>query len=163
MTVYMLDTNVFNLVADGLLPLSALHGKACIATHVQRDELGRTKNPDRLNALNLVFETVLPKVVPTETSVWNDSNWGQGWAKSDTLYNDMLQMLISLDRKSGKPVRPYTQSRDIRIAETALRNQYTLVTEDKNLRTVMLQFGGIAIRAAELADDAALNQNSPTT
>jgi hypothetical protein len=151
MTVYMLDSNVFNLIADDRLSLSSIQSKRCVYTHVQRDELSRTANPKRRRDLERVFELVAPSVVATETSVWNDSNWGQHWAKNDSLHDDMFIYLISLDKKSGKRSRGYNQSRDVRIAETALRNEYVPVTDDENLRSTVLHFGCLSIYPSELA------------
>jgi predicted nucleic acid-binding protein len=37
------------------------------------------------------------------------------------------------------------QSRDVRIAETAIQHHLTLVTDDGNLAKVMVEFGGRAL------------------
>jgi len=43
--------------------------------------------------------------------------------------------------------------RDILIAVTALKHRYTLVTDDKDLKTVFLEFGGNAESFAEFTRD----------
>jgi hypothetical protein len=42
----MLDTTEFNAVAKGQLPSSAIDGKRLFATHIQRDQLERTPDPE---------------------------------------------------------------------------------------------------------------------
>lgn len=48
----MFDTRAFNLILDGAFPLETLRDRvAAYATHIQRDEINNTKNPERRSVL----------------------------------------------------------------------------------------------------------------
>jgi hypothetical protein len=51
MTKYMLDTNIFNRVLDGDIPVVDFQDLHVFATHVQLDELNATKDTARAAAL----------------------------------------------------------------------------------------------------------------
>ncbi len=147
MDTCMLDTNIFNRVTDGDIPIEAFQGLRMFATHVQLDELNATKNPDRAAALLNVFERVAPDVVATSSLVWDVSRWGQAnWTADDGVFQAILERLQALDAESGKTHRdPNNPVRDALIAETAIKNDLTLVSEDLNLRRVVGEFGSRAI------------------
>jgi predicted nucleic acid-binding protein len=155
----MLDTNVFNDVLDGKVDTSAVACTDLVATHIQRDEIQKTKDQKRREGLMATFGGLtagagaavggspipFSKVVPTESMVWNVSNWGEAkWGVEDDLYE---RMLVALDRlnKSKK-----NNPQDILIAETAVRNGWVLVTADADLSSVVAQFGGECCTAAAL-------------
>jgi hypothetical protein len=64
------------------------------------------------------------------------------WNDGSRHYESMLQRLKELDPNSKSFLN---QTRDILIAETAIKNGATLVSGDKNLRQVVSEFGGRAI------------------
>ena len=73
------------------------------------------------------------------------------WPDEDGVFDRMLVRLKALDTASGKKPRyPANQLRDILIAETAVKNGLTLVSDDVNLRCVTTEFGGNAITLTEL-------------
>lgn len=146
MVGYMLDTNLFNKLVDSEFAIETLENKRVVVTHVQRDELARTTNNERSGLLLAAFNEIDPEKISTRTSIWGDTLWGQGnWSDEDGLYEKMLVRLKELDAASGKKPEGLNQSRDVRIAETAIKNDLTLVTEDQNLRQVTSDFGGNAI------------------
>ena len=146
MTGYMLDTNLFNGLVDDKVSLNKFQGKKLMATHVQRDELNATSERTRRANLLSMFEFISADSIPTNTSVWDDTVWDGGkWSEQDKLYEKMLAELKKLDKAAGKRPTAINQSRDVRIAETAIKNNLTLVTDDKNLRTVTAKFNGNAI------------------
>ena len=123
MRSYMFDTNVFNHLLDGMAELSTFVGRANFyATHVQIDELNRTRDEGRKAALLQVFEEVTSvrvptesfvldasrldeaklggeHVVPTESAVWGVSKWGQcKWTSIDNLYDPMKSKLDQLNK-----------------------------------------------------------------
>lgn len=171
----MFDTNIFSDIVNDQIPIDALIGKIAIyATHIQYDELNATKDhhtapngaPLRqalvgyFNFLTEVKPTesymvgvsqiggakITRSVVPTESSVWDISDWDQGWGNSANLYEAIWQKLE--DRKS-KP----NNRQDALIAETAIINGYVLVTHDGNLLEVTKELQGDAISLDELMQE----------
>ena len=151
----MFDTNVFNRILDGVISLQTLTGRfVAYATHIQRDEINNTKNPERRAALTQVFGDVvtdsLPtdsfvlgvsrlgearlggeRVVPTSSAVWNVSRWGEAnWTADDNVYSALKAELDELNR--NKP----NNMQDALIAETSVKQGFVLVTDDPDLATV---------------------------
>jgi len=159
--VLMLDTNVFNHLLDGRIDPESLRGKRMVATHIQRDELLATgvKDPTRRDALMALFaEFVATRestssavagvsvageahasasgMVPTESSVWGVSVWGAAkWSREDDLFSGMKRDLDRISRRKRNNVK------DILIAETAIRNGWTLVTSDVRLAKIASKYG----------------------
>jgi hypothetical protein len=146
-TGYMLDTNLFNRVADGDLAIEAFQGLRLFATHVQLDELDATKNTSRVAALRKAFKLIDPKIVVTSSAAWNISKWDQaGWGAEDGVFQKILNRLGKLDAETGKMHRdPHNPVRDVLIAETAIKNGLALISGDRNLRCVVKEFGGRAV------------------
>lgn len=166
---YMLDTNVFNHVIDGKVDVERLAGMDLVVTHVQRDELQKTKDESRRGKLLAVFQELTPdqtvtasavagvsvaggasasggKVVPTESMVWDVSNWKQAkWGAEDGLFEAMRNELDALNK------RKKNNAHDILIAETAVRNGWVLVTSDSDLFAVVTKYGGACINTAALS------------
>jgi predicted nucleic acid-binding protein len=137
----MLDTNVFNRLVDGLIDPSFFLGKSLITTHVQRDELEGTRNDDRRKNLIVAYESVDAQIVPTESMVWDVSRWDNSkWSSQESKFEEMRDRLQQLDKKSGKSSSSSNLARDILILETAISNNYTLVTGDADLAQVCKDF-----------------------
>ena len=81
---YMFDTNVFNRIVDGVISLPTLTGRVvAYATHIQRDEINNTKNPERRAALAQVFGDVVAGLTPLIPSCWGCPVFTRlGWAVS---------------------------------------------------------------------------------
>jgi hypothetical protein len=153
---YMLDTNVFNAVADGSLRRHSFARRRIFASHVQERELAQTGDTQRRGQLLSEFNWIRPDSVSV-TAVWDDSPWdGASWAAEDGMFEQISNRLVELDRRAGKRNRGFNQSRDVRIAEAAIRNGLTLVTNDRNLKAVVQDLGGDAIDITQFAniDDA---------
>ena len=144
----MLDTNIFNRVLDYKVPLE--HLAECVevyVTHVQEDELDNTKRSERRTALKQVLVGLDPDRRPTESFVWDVSRWDLGkWTEDDNLYDPIR---AELDERLPKK----NNIQDALIAETAIKNGYTLVTEDRNLREVAAGFGANCMTFEELQQD----------
>ena len=166
----MFDTNVFNRILDGQLSIETSRGDIiAYATHIQRDEINNTKNPDRRGQLLKVFHEEIidseptssfslgtsrldearlagDRVLPTSSAAWDTSRWDQAsWGDEDNIFESMKGELDALNRGKKNNVQ------DILIAETALKRGLTLVTDDSHLRTVIMKFGGHALSVAEFA------------
>jgi hypothetical protein len=142
---YMLDTTLFNSVRDGEILPASFAGLHLLVTGIQESELRATKCPQRRANLVAAFKEVDAVLVRASSFAWGIK--GAGWVEA--YWNDgsgnfqkMLDRLRMLDpaRKS-----PLNQLRDILIAETAIKTNTTLVSGDKHLRQVVLEFGGRAI------------------
>ena len=142
----MLDTQVFDRVLDNDLPTDVLSNYNVYITHVQPDELERARGDRKVKLLECL-RRIEPTQLSTATSVWDDTPWDEGSWSDDVTYERMLARLKQLDNSNKKFEN---QSRDVRIAETALKHGLTLVSDDTNLRTVMTEFGGKAISTMEL-------------
>src|SRR6266480_1188606 len=59
---------------------------------------------------------------------------------------------------NARPPLPLNQERDILIAETAVKNGATLVSDDRNLRKVVSEFGGRGIDALQFEREAVLSR-----
>jgi rRNA-processing protein FCF1 len=80
--------------------------------------------------------------------VWDDSKWDETkWPSDDGLYEALLRRIRVLDKKN----KPLNQSRDARIAETAIRAGLTLVTDDPRLSKATLEHGGKVLTLAQFS------------
>jgi hypothetical protein len=70
---YMLDTTEFDAVAKGELPIFATADRRVFDTHVQSDEIDRTKCEQMRAKLRAAFEVIAAESLPTQSSVWGDS------------------------------------------------------------------------------------------
>ncbi|PWB81404.1 MAG: hypothetical protein C3F08_02000 [Candidatus Methylomirabilota bacterium] len=135
---YMFDTNIFNRILDGAVEIGRFRGEAHFyATHVQLDELKATSNVQRRQQLLAVFEEVAGNnQISTESFVLNVSCLNE--AKLGNEKDDLFSRIkTELDKKNGsKP----NNIQDVLIAETALKNGFTLVTHDSDLFFVATKF-----------------------
>lgn len=157
-TTYMLDTNVFNDVLDGKIDIACLKGRRLIATHIQRDEIGKCMDETRRRELFSIFEFLAGEHVPTSSFVVGISVVGGACAGSDgavptelekpdsndNIFDGMRRCLDNLNK--GKK----SNTQDILIAETSLRNGYVLVTSDAHLFKVVTKYGGACGNALTL-------------
>lgn len=140
----MLDTVVFNRALDNADVLALLGRFPLRATHIQIDEIKQTKDQARRADLLSTFEDLDPKPVRTSSAVWDVSRWdASSWGDQDGLFQQMLDALKVSDRAAGKKLRDDNNQRhDVLIAETAIRHDFALITEDRSLAAVASDFGG---------------------
>lgn len=166
---YMFDTNVFNRILDGVISLQTLTGRVvAYATHIQRDEINNTTNPERRAALARVFGEVvtesLPtesfvldmsrlddarlgaeRVVPTESAIYGVSGYGQAkYSAEDNLYSPLKGRLDKINGNKSNNVH------DALIAETSIKGGHVFVTDDTDLAAVTKEYGGQCLSVAEL-------------
>ena len=142
----MFDTVAFNRIVEDEVPVEQLIPFVeAFATPIQWHELKRTKktNPTKWDKLRRLFQTLLgeetpsgdSRLIPTATTAWGHSPWGSGkWSKKDNLYGPILTTMNERERHKNNP-------RDALIAETAIKKDLILVTDDKGLREVARRFG----------------------
>jgi hypothetical protein len=143
---YMLDTTLFNAVAKEGLSVAPFVHIRLLATSVQASELRATnaKYPKIGAKLVAAFEEVGATVLPAASAAFDVEGAGfdqAHWNDGTGTFEKMLTRLVELDGKE----RGLNQTRDILIAETAIKNGATLVTGDARLRQVVSEFGGQAI------------------
>ncbi|MEW6066994.1 MAG: PIN domain-containing protein [Nitrospirota bacterium] len=140
MPSYMFDTNIFNRILDGVVEITKFRTKAHFcATHVQLDELKATSNTQRRQELISVFEEVSENnEVPTESFVLDVSRLDKA-KLGDEENNLYSKVKAEIDKRNkNKP----NNIQDALIAETAIKNNITLVTEDTDLVAVTKSFRG---------------------
>jgi predicted nucleic acid-binding protein len=147
----MLDTVIFNRLLDAQLDASFFGNHAIYATHVQRDELEDTKRKARRDQLLVHFEFIQPESLPTESFILSVSRLDNAKLSSDRLYVSILNALRKKDEPK-KAKRPNNQRRDSLIAETAIKNDLLLITDDCKLRAVVREIGGNALSLDEFSD-----------
>lgn len=135
-TPYMLDTNVFNALRDGvatdkLLPLDG----EFFATSIQMQEINA--NPDPLDRERLlgIFKGIAPEIIPTESAVWDVSEFGLAKYGDGLTYESILNAMNSKNKRKNN-------IQDALIAETSIKNGFTLVTSDRFLSEVVSSFNG---------------------
>lgn len=127
---YVVDTNIFNRIADGQLSLASFPSDAeLVATHVQTDEINKTPDAERRGHLFLVFAKVRPEIVPTESGVWGSNRY------NESKYSDGLRcqsIKSALDSRRAKA----NNLQDAQILEVAVANGFGLITADRQLSEV---------------------------
>jgi predicted nucleic acid-binding protein len=135
----MLDTNVFNHLLDGSINPAQFAGKVLVATHVQRDEINQTRDPNRRASLHQLFAQTISKEAATSSMVAGISVAGSACPSDGEL---LLRMKNELDKHNGD--QRGNNMKDALIAETALRNGWTLVSNDADLIDVATRhLGGV--------------------
>jgi len=139
-TKYVIDTCVFNWLADGLIKREALPSDGGFAiTHIQLDEINKTKDEERRARLLLMQASLHCELLPTQTFLFDVSRLGYAKLGDAKLFTSIKTELDILNGcKKGN-------SRDALIAEAAIANRYSLLTADKDLSSVTVKYGGTVI------------------
>ena len=134
---YVVDTNIINRLVDGTVqPEDLPNDGEFVATHVQIDELNKTKDEERRARLFIKFAITVGHVVPTESLVVGISRVGLSKVSDGNLYSSLR---AALDARNGAKLN---NAQDALIAEVAVKNGYVLVTADADLTQVAQQHGG---------------------
>lgn len=140
MNKYLFDTNIFNDIFDHKINLENLskNCEICI-THLQEDEINKTKNNMRRNNLMDTFKKIEKNNIPTESAVWDVSKWDQcKFSDENGIYEQIKAELNTIKEKDNNV-------QDALIAETAIKNNITLVTHDQNLGRITTKLGGYVV------------------
>jgi len=128
-----------------MIDLGSFRGVPVFVTHIQLDEIERTRDEKRKRALLRVFRDVPKESLPTSSTMLGLSRLDHAKLGDDAnTFKKMLKRLQELDRKKHKTLTAENQARDILIGETALKEGLTIITEDSNLAQVVIEFGGSA-------------------
>jgi hypothetical protein len=151
-SLYMLDTTVFNALCDGTLLPESLTDRHLIATGIQEAELANTTDEVRREALRTAFERAHTEWVPAAQFVFDmaGAGWGQGsWGLNAHTHRAMLARLSELEGTR----RGSNQVADVLIAETAMKHGATLVSGDEKLRIMASEFGVPVLSLSDFAGD----------
>lgn len=133
---YVVDTCIFNKLVDGKISLDTLpQNSSYFASHMQIDEINNTKDSERRAQLFLKLAEIKPEIIPPESMVWGAMRWGHMKWSDGELYNKLKKALDELNRSKPNNVN------DALIAETAIKNDYTLLTSDTDLTKVAEECG----------------------
>ena len=149
---YMLDTNIFNKFVDDQISIGNLPRHRLVVTGIQTDELNATGKAERRASLLAVFKEVdaVPLLASTFCFGIEGAGFGQAtWNDGTGRFQEMLGKLKEIDHQNKKRKKPENQTRDSLIAETALKNDAILVSDDVGLRQLISEFGGRAISLEE--------------
>jgi predicted nucleic acid-binding protein len=146
----MFDTNAFNRLLDTTVdPGTLASGRSLYATHIQLNELSATRDPVRAKALTDVFHKTPQKVIPTAAAVWDVSEFdGAEYGDAGGAYPEIVARLDAAN--GGKR----NNCQDALIGATVLKNGLTLVTNDRDLATVLKEMGGSATTFEEFIGHA---------
>lgn len=136
---YMLDTNVFNHMVEGKISVVVLERyRPLYLTHIQRDEIAKCKDELKKAAmLDLISELGI-KVLPTSSFAAGISRCGQAQVGSGQISREILTALkLRSKRKS------HAHLLDGLIGEAAIVRGLVLVTNDKDLRSIVAGLGGV--------------------
>jgi len=133
---YMVDTNIINWLVDGSLSTENFPPDAAfLATHIQHDELSKTRDSTRRQKLIGRFNTFVDSTLPTESTILGISKLDSCKMGEGRIFNRLKSDLDLLNH--GKS----NNSEDALIAEVAIVNGPTLITADDDLRVVAEQHG----------------------
>lgn len=128
---YIVDTSLINKLVDGSVMADELpKDGSFVATHIQMDELNRTKDAYRRAELIRKFSDTIDEVLPTESFVLDISRLDDGKLGDGVSY---LSIKTALDSLNGGKAN---NSNDALIAEVAMKNGYALLTADFHLYQV---------------------------
>jgi hypothetical protein len=137
---FVVDTCVFNWLADGKIKREALpSGGRFAITHIQLDEINKTKDEERRARLLLAHAALQCELIPTQTFVSDVSRLDHARLGNGELFK---KIKAELDAANG---RKKNNSQDALIAEAAIVNGYTLITADLHLKQATVKHGGAVL------------------
>lgn len=139
----MFDTNVFNHICDGTISAGDIpQDWAPVATHVQKDEIAKIRDPERLATVQAIFERFTRSIENTSGAIWGYSKWGCATWPAEGQQIDNIQALLSSLRPSrSREKQEQSNARDSLILETCRVSAWLLVTNDQKLIRVANTMG----------------------
>ena len=129
---------MFDDLVSGKLELSFLEKTKAevFVTHIQVDELNKCPDTERRANLFLQMTEVRPQKIPTESFIIGTSRIG-----SAKIGNGVLIKKLRMENLK--------RTNDALIGETAIKNNLTLITNDKKLKNKVIELGGKALTVSE--------------
>lgn len=137
----MLDSNIIDEIAIGNITTrdfeeAKKRGFQFFLTTVQIDEMNSCKDEEKRKKLNIFTIAIKPELVSTESTILGVSRLGYAKLGDGVIFNEI---------EGGKE----KMKKDALIAETAIKNQMILLTNDKKLRNILLTSGAKAMDIEE--------------
>ena len=137
---FVVDTCVFNWLADGKIKRAALpSGGRFAITHIQLDEINKTKDEERRARLFLAHAALQCELIPTQTFVLDVSRLGHAKWGNGELFK---KIKAELDTANGGKKN---NSHDALIAEAAIVSGSTLITADFHLKQATVRHQGAVL------------------
>lgn len=133
----VLDSNVFDDLVTGKLDLKTFENKEIFITHIQVDELNECSDKEKRALLFNSVTEVRPEKIPTESFIIGTSRIGSARIGG----GDLIEQL-----RMGN----YKKTNDALIGETAIKNNLTLITNDKKFKNKVIELGGSSMTVDEL-------------
>lgn len=131
---FLLDTNIFNHLIEGKILISDLPTDfPIIVTHLQRDEIMRCPDSVKKSHLYGLLKTLTDIEVPLETAVCGIARAGLARVGSGQILEELIK------RKKRKL---NANEHDALLGEVAIKNQFVLVTHDRDLGEIVQSLGG---------------------
>jgi len=137
---FMFDTNIFNHILDNKILIENFPEYLNLfITHIQLDELEKTRDQNRRKMLLTIFKKIDQENIPTESLVLSVSKLGKAKLGDENgLYK---KIKLDLDEKEIKQ----NNKQDALIAKTTIKNGLILVTDDSDLLEVTQKYNGEVI------------------
>lgn len=137
---FMFDTNIFNHILDNKILIENFpENLNLFITHIQLDELEKTRDQNRRKMLLTIFKKIDQENIPTESLVLSVSKLGKAKLGDENgLYK---KIKLDLDEKEIKQ----NNKQDALIAKTTIKNGLILVTDDSDLLEVTQKYNGEVI------------------
>jgi len=165
----MFDTNSFDKILTGEIPIELIKKSVSLGckyfiTHIQTDELSRVPDTKKWKREKLVlFLTIVsPSLIPTESFVLGYSKLGFAKFPSTEIYLNLSNPTQIKEKKAHYETllnKTRSNVKDAIIGETAIKNGFTLVTEDARFINKVDSLGGIAITPKNFTDKLRKEKN----
>ena len=143
--IALVDTNAINDLADGKLNLSEFSAFCPFITTIQYDELAQTPDESRRRLLLDVMKTKRLDLIHTGVFISGYSRLKLSKMGMGAYYGLVLQGLEACQTPSVVRHKRKSNIHDAILAETAIVEGMMLVSNDADLRRLVIKFGGHAI------------------
>ncbi len=135
------DSNIYDEIATGNLNINTIDEEKFEfhITHVQLDEINNCSENDKRAKLSLVSAELRPKLISTESLVFDVSRIEMAKLGDGKMLNNL--------KKGNK-----RHTKDALIGETAIKNDLLLVTNDRMMKKRVNENGGKAIDLEEFKE-----------
>lgn len=136
------DSNVFDDLISGKLDIEIIETKKYEVhiTHIQVDEINECSDKEKRGRLFNLLTEIGPEKIPTESFILGKSRLGSAKLGDGNLIEEL---------RMGN----YKKTNDALIGETAIKNNLTLITNDKRFKNKVIELGGHALTVDELINE----------